>query len=409
MHRQSRPKDRLPRTIAARAGVACVALGLAAGCGTAAERIEAFKTGRSQTHATTELKRGMNFGDAMDAPNEGDWGWSLSAADFKVVHEAGFDHVRVPMRISSHASATPPYAIDRPFLRRMDWAIDQALSNDLAIIIDLHHYVPMMKAPKAHADRLVGLWRQIATRYRGMPRAVVYEILNEPTDKLTAEVWNPILARAVAAVRAIDPDRLIIVEGAHWASAKDLRDTLAVPPGDPNLIASFHMYAPMYFTHQGFSWMEPRYQTRGVTFPGPPAIPVTPVADADAFPESHDWFARYNREPPETNPGGPAAIIEQLEMAKAFADRTGLRIYLGEFGAGINGDVASRARWIRTARTEAESAASAGRIGTSAATSPPTPSSASRAAGSPRSRPRSSSSGPARLRQSGGCASGRRS
>src|SRR5580692_10705851 len=275
MNRPTPQTKRLPRTIAARVGVACLALGLAdAGCGTAADRIEAFKTGRSQTHATADLKRGMNFGDAMEAPNEGEWGWSLSAADFKVVHEAGFDHVRVPMRISSHASATPPYAIDRAFLRRMDWAIDQALSNDLAIIVDLHHYIPMMKAPKAHADRLVGLWRQIATRYRGMPRAVVYEILNEPTDKLTAEVWNPILARAVAAIRQIDPDRLIIVEGAHWASAKDLRDTLQVPAGDPNLIASFHMYAPMYFTHQGFSWMEPWYQTRGVTFPGPPPRPT---------------------------------------------------------------------------------------------------------------------------------------
>jgi endoglucanase len=326
----------------------------AAGCATAADRIEAYKTGRSQTHATADLKRGMNFGDAMDAPNEGEWGWTISASDFKVVREAGFDHVRVPMRISSHAGVRPPYAIERAFLRRMDWAIDQALSNDLGIIVDLHHYVPMMAAPKAHADRLVGLWRQIATRYRGMPRAVVYEILNEPTNKLTAEIWNPILARAVAAVREIDPDRLIIVEGAHWASAKDLRDTLAVPAGDPNLIASFHMYAPMYFTHQGFSWMEPQYQTRGVTFPGPPPAPVTPVAGADAFPESHDWFERYNREPADTNPGGPAAIIEQMEMAKAFADRTGLRIYLGEFGAGVNGDVASRARWARTARTEAE-------------------------------------------------------
>jgi endoglucanase len=212
----------------------------------------------------------------------------------------------------------------------------------------------MMKAPKVHADRLVGLWRQIAIHYRGMPRAVVYEILNEPTDKLTAEVWNPILARAVAAVREIDPERLIIVEGAHWASAKDLRDTLQVPAGDPNLIASFHMYAPMYFTHQGFSWMEPWYQTRGVTFPGPPPSPVVPVAAANAFPEGHDFFQRYNSEPADTNPGGPAAIIEQMEMAEAFAKRTGMRIYLGEFGAGVNGDVVSRGHWVRTARTEAE-------------------------------------------------------
>ena len=41
-------------------------------------------------------------------------------------------------------------------------------------------------------------------------------------------------------------------------------------------------------------------------------------------------------------------------MAKAFADRTGMRVYLGEFGAGVNADVDSRGRWTRTARQEAE-------------------------------------------------------
>jgi endoglucanase len=296
----------------------------------------------------------MNFGDAMDAPNEGDWGWTLSASDFRTVRDAGFDHVRVPMRISSHAEARPPYRIEKRFQRRMDWVIDKALSNDLGVIIDMHHYEPMMHAPTVHADRLVGLWRGIATRYRGLPRAVVYEILNEPTNKLTAEVWNPILARVIAAIREIDPDRILIVEGAHWASAKDLRDTLEVPAGDKNLVASFHMYAPMYFTHQGFSWMPAHYDTRGVVFPGPPPSPVTPSPAASTFPESREFFARYNVEPPDTNPGGPAAIIEQMEMAKAFADRTGLRIYLGEFGAGVNADPASRARWTRTARVEAE-------------------------------------------------------
>lgn len=325
-----------------------------AACSSTGARIDGFKTGRLQTHATADLKRGMNFGDAMDAPNEGDWGWTLSASDFEAVKAAGFDHVRVPMRISSHADAKPPYAIEKRFLRRMDWAVAEALSNDLGIIVDMHHDQPMMAAPKAHADRLVGLWRQIATHYRGMPRAVVYEVLNEPTDKLTAEVWNPILARVVAAIRAIDPERVIVVEGAHWASAKDLRDTLRVPTGDPNIVASFHLYAPMYFTHQGFSWMEPWYQTRGVTFPGPPPAPVVPVAAADAHAEAHDFFQRYNSEPAATNPGGPAAIIEQMEMAEAFAKRTGMRVYLGEFGAGVNADLASRGRWVRTVRTEAE-------------------------------------------------------
>jgi endoglucanase len=317
-------------------------------------RLEAFRTGKATTRATGALRRGINFGDAMDAPNEGDWGFVISASDFRAVREAGFDHVRVPMRFSAHVDTRPPYRVSGNFFRRVDWVIDQALSNDLGVIVDLHHFQEMMIAPRAYSERLISIWQQIATRYRGLPDAVVFEILNEPTDKLTADIWNPILARAIAAVRAIDPDRILIVEGAHWASAKDLRDTLRVPAGDPHLIASFHMYAPMYFTHQGFSWMPPQYSTRNVIFPGPPPQPVNPTIGAAAFPESHDFFERYNREPAATNPGGPAAIVEQMEMAKSFADRTGMRIYLGEFGAGINADMASRARWTRVARDEAE-------------------------------------------------------
>jgi endoglucanase len=323
-------------------------------CAGSAGRLEAFKSGAATTHATNALRRGINFGDAMDAPNEGEWGWMLSASDFKTVREAGFDHVRVPMRISAHAGNVPPYKLEGRFARRMDWVIDQALSNDLGIIIDLHHYEPMMRDPNAHADRLPALWSQIATRYRGLPAAVVYEILNEPTGELTAEIWNPILGRTIAEIRAIDPTRTLIVEGAHWASARDLRDTLAVPAGDPNIVASFHMYAPMYFTHQGFPWMPRHYCTPGVVFPGPPASPIEPCTAAREFPESREFFDRYNTEPAATNPGGPAAIIEQMDMAKAFADRTGLRVYLGEFGAGTNADLASRARWTRVARTEAE-------------------------------------------------------
>ena len=323
-------------------------------CVSSASRIEAYKSGAATTRATPALRRGINFGDAMDAPNEGEWGWTIGAGDFRAVREAGFDHVRVPMRVSAHAARQPPYKIEGRFAHRMDWAIAEALENDLAVIVDVHHYKEMMADPFGQADRLVGIWREIATRYRGMPPAVVYEILNEPTDQLTAPVWNPILARVVAEIRAIDPTRTIIVEGAHWASARDLKETLEVPAGDPNIVASFHMYAPMYFTHQGFPWMPAHFHTRGVVFPGPPAAPIVPDGAAASFPEARDFFAGYNSAPAETNPGGPAAIVEQMELANAFAKRTGLRVYLGEFGAGVNADPDSRARWTRAARREAE-------------------------------------------------------
>src|SRR5690242_20721225 len=71
--------------------------------GLPSNRIAAFQAGSAVTHATADLRRGISFGDAMDAPNEGDWGWKISASDFVAVRQAGFDHVRVPMRISAHA------------------------------------------------------------------------------------------------------------------------------------------------------------------------------------------------------------------------------------------------------------------------------------------------------------------
>jgi endoglucanase len=212
----------------------------------------------------------------------------------------------------------------------------------------------MMKAPERHADRFEAIWRQIAMRYRGMPDGVVFELLNEPTDNLTAEVWNPILKRVFQSVRQIDPQRTIIIEGAHWASAKDLRDTLWIPEGDAHVVASFHMYAPMYFTHQGFGWMPSHYGTRGVVFPGPPASPLRASSGALAFPESREFFTRYNAEPAATNPSGATSVLEVLDIASAFKARTGLPVYLGEFGAGINADTKSRAAWTRLVRSESE-------------------------------------------------------
>jgi endoglucanase len=218
----------------------------------------------------------------------------------------------------------------------------------------MHHYDELMQAPREHADRLVELWRQLATRYRGLPRALVYEILNEPTGKLTAEVLNPLLARTIAAIRVIDATRILIIEGANWSSAKDLRDTLEFPKGDPNIVASFHMYAPHYFTHQGAHWMPPSFGTRGIVFPGPPATRAEPLPATAESSEGAAFFQRYDSEPSATNPSGPATVIEELDMAKAFADRTGLRVHLGEFGVIAHADLASRERWTRLVRTEAE-------------------------------------------------------
>jgi endoglucanase len=300
------------------------------------------------------LRRGINAGDALDAPTEGEWGVVLEPPLFDAIAAAGFDHVRVPIRYSGHAAAAPPYAVDEAFLRRVDWAIDQVLSRGMSAIVDMHHYEELMKQPDAHAARFVALWQQIAARLRGRPAGVVYEILNEPTDKLTGERWNALSLEALRAVRAIDPQRTIIVDSVFWASAEELDKSLRLPEGDPHLVGSFHMYQPILFTHQGMSWMPPEFGTVGVVFPGPPRSPLDPSPAAQGVQWVADWFRRYNTLPAEQNPSGPAVVAEQLGHACAFVARTGLPVYMGEFGAADRGDAASRVTWTRMVRAEAE-------------------------------------------------------
>lgn len=300
------------------------------------------------------LRRGINLGNALDAPTEGEWGVVLGASDFVSARQAGFDHVRLPVRFSAHAMAGPPYTIDRDFFARVDWAVGQALSNGLSVIVDFHYDPELVKAPDEHRAQFLAIWRQIAERYADRPASVAFEILNEPNGELTADKWNDILAEALKIVRASNPTRSVVVEGVFWASANSLTHTLKIPTDDPNLVGSFHMYQPMLLTHQGASWMTQEYETRGVVFPGPPPQPLSPGAGAGRVEWVRKWFERYNQLPTAQNPSGPTTITEELDIAQVFAERTHLPVYMGEFGCIENADPKSREAWVRTTRKEAE-------------------------------------------------------
>jgi len=101
---------------------------------------ERVSTDEAWSQATPKLARGMNLGNALDAPHEGEWGVTLSERHFQTYAQEGFDHVRLPVRFSSRAAAPAPYTLDESFMQRVDWAIDQATQNHLAIILDMHHY-----------------------------------------------------------------------------------------------------------------------------------------------------------------------------------------------------------------------------------------------------------------------------
>src|SRR5215469_18647927 len=143
--------------------MSCAILGVAL---FAAAEISAFAQDDAAFRYNRLLGRGINLGNALDAPHEGAWGVTLKADYFRLIRKAGFNSVRIPIRWSTHASTAAPYDIETDFFQRVDWAIGQALSRNLAAVINIHHYEEMNQDPIQNRPRLVELWKQIALRYR---------------------------------------------------------------------------------------------------------------------------------------------------------------------------------------------------------------------------------------------------
>lgn len=271
--------------------------------------------------ACKALGRGVNLGNALEAPKEGDWGVKLEASFFPQIKKAGFQHVRVPTKWSAHAAAEAPYTIEAAFFARIDWVLDEAEKAGLAVVLNVHHYDEMDKDPDHDLDRLIGLWKQIAARYRNRPASLYFELMNEPHDKLNDEgKWNACIEPLLKAVREMNPTRPVIVGGAWWNGIWAVLKLKL--PDDPNLIVTVHCYNPHEFTHQGAPWAK----------------------------DSEKWLGRkWSGTPEELK-----KMCDELDIAVAYGKEHKRPIYLGEFGAFEKADMASRAAWTKTLAREAE-------------------------------------------------------
>jgi endoglucanase len=267
------------------------------------------------------LGRGVNLGNALEAPEEGDWGVVLQEEYFYQIKQAGFDSVRIPVRWSAHADTEAPYTIDPEFFERVDWAVDHALANGLMVVLNVHHYEEIMADPGGHDDRLIAMWEQITRRYQSHSCDLAFEILNEPNNALTARRWNNLIGEALDTIRAISPSRIVIVGPPEWNGIQAL-GSLKLPENDRNLIVTFHYYQPFNFTHQGAEWASGSQEWLGTTWVGSDAEKRAVQADLDA---AVQWAQANNRP-----------------------------LFMGEFGAYSRADMDSRARWTDFVARQAE-------------------------------------------------------
>ena len=263
-----------------------------------------------------QIGRGVNIGNTLEPPNEGDWDITLQEEYFQLIKDAGFNSIRLPIRWDTHTMEKAPYTIDPNFFARIDWAIKNAMSRNLVLIINMHNYYDFYKNPNGHKERFLAIWRQIAERYKDYPDTLLFETLNEPQDNLKGVFeWNSVVKEWLAVVRESNPNRMLVIGSANYNNYTELKG-LELPKDDRNIIVTFHYYMPYKFTHQGAPWAAESVRTIGVK-----------------------WGSD----------GDKRAMTRDFNTAATWGKENGRPILLGEFGVYYKADPNSRVRWTKTA------------------------------------------------------------
>ena len=240
---------------------------------------------------------------------------------FQLIHDAGFQTVRINLHALQRLNASNGYKLDGAWLKTLDWAVKESLENHLMVILDLHNFTDIAKDPEGYKPRFLAYWMQIATHLKDAPNGVLFEILNEPNQKLTPRLWNEFLSEVLPIIRASNPTRTVIIGPPFWNSIDHL-DELELPEFDRNIIVTVHYYLPMRFTHQGAPWQKETAHLSGVTWG---SVEEKKRVEQD-FARVQDWSRQHNRP-----------------------------ILLGEFGAYEKAPMESRALYVGSVARAAES------------------------------------------------------
>jgi endoglucanase len=250
-------------------------------------------------------------------------------ADIAFLKECGANVVRLPLNYRHFEDDATPYTYLEKGFERLQRIVDACARAGLYVILDLHaaqgwqntdwhsdnssRHSYLWQHPHFQ-ERVVAWWREIARRYRGVAAVAGYNLLNEPVcgapnGRFTAryetdwEAINKLYRRTVDAIREVDPDHIIFLEGDYFSTKFARLD----PPFAPNLVYSSHNYGVP------------------ATTPGP--YPGKTGKDA------------WNRE--------RQALTFRAAEGTKYAEENKVPLWVGEFGAGFFGTAADAARRLR--------------------------------------------------------------
>ncbi|MDE5992597.1 MAG: glycoside hydrolase family 5 protein, partial [Oscillospiraceae bacterium] len=221
------------------------------------------------TELVKEIKIGWNLGNTLDSnggtgvDSETSWGNVLTTKEMiTTVKNSGFNIIRIPTTWGIHMDENN--VVDEAWMNRVQEVVDYAYSQDMFVILNIHHeewHDPYYETEAEATEKLKALWTQIGTRFAGYNEKLIFEGLNEPRKRNTGVEWNGgddegrevvnhFNAAFVETIRGLggnNAKRHLMIPGYAASSTDSALKAIKVPEGDDKIIISVHAYTPYAF------------------------------------------------------------------------------------------------------------------------------------------------------------------
>lgn len=177
-------------------------------------------------------------------------------ADAEYFASLGLNCLRVPFNYRHMEDDMAPRVLKRKGLEMLERVVGICARHEIYTILDLHtapggqngdwhsdnptNYAAFWDH-KDHQDRVVWLWQQVASHFRGNPWVAGYNPLNEPCDPEHHRLPE-FYARLEKAIREVDPEHVLWLDGNTFSMEFRHFD---VPL--PNTVYALHDYAQAGF------------------------------------------------------------------------------------------------------------------------------------------------------------------
>lgn len=276
----------------------------------------------------------------------------FTVEDLEFIKSVGLNTIRLPLNYRHFEDDSLPFVYKNEGFKKLDDFLDMCEEHGMYVLLDLHavqgyqntHWHSdnnsrnsFLWSERHYQERFIKLWQALAKRYKDRSVVAGYDLMNEPAvntpygdyphtyfDQYKPDwpVMNKLYKEAVEAIREVDPDHIIVLEGDLYSRKFE---GLSSPFAD-NLVYSSHNY-----TAAGFG-------------PGPYPGHIKPRnlnTESGQFSDSDNQnYWDYERQVKEfRNHEGPQ-----------FTDRYNVPLIVTEFGSVYNGpeeEVEDRLRALR--------------------------------------------------------------